>query len=423
MPRSPKVTATLGEDGLWHVWVPVGVRPNGRIRQRHVKRAGRDAAENEAKRILAAVEAGRRVGKHQARLTVLSWMETYLDNIAPERCGEATIYDYRSKLRNWVYPQYGPKPLTTFAVDDLDAIYARMRAAGKAPSHRLKVHRIMSRALDVAKRRGHVEENVAKLMDAPTVAPVRIVALDDDTARAVIESIEATAGRRNRERWSLGFALGLRQGEALGLRWRDDDGTVLVDLDAGVIRVWYQLRRYVYQHGCGGTCGRKRGGSCPQRRGGGLRYVKCKGKSARTIPIPPELIPDFRQLRRRQAIERVLAKVWPAGEAVFTTADGRVIDPRDDYDEWGDILRCAGVGHVKPHIMRHTAATYLLRRGVEQRYVQELLGHADSRTTAGYTQDVNIMLVRAVKKTVLRPKKTKKPKIKGVEKGVLKVVE
>jgi integrase len=216
------------------------------------------------------------------------------------------------------------------------------------------------------------------------VPPVRVVALDDETAHAIIESVEASE-RRNKERWLLGLSLGLRQGEALGLRWRDDDGTLLVDVETGVIHVWYQLRRYVYQHGCGGTCGRKRAGSCPARHGGGLRYVKCKGKSSRTLPIPPELVDDFRRLRKRQAAYRLISTVWPAGEAVFTTSDGRVVDPRDDYDEWLDILRCAGVQRVKPHIMRHTAATYLLRRGVHQRYVQELLGHTDERTTARYT--------------------------------------
>ena len=40
--------------------------------------------------------------------------------------------------------------------------------------------------------------------------------------------LDVAGGRRNSARWALALALGLRQGEALGLRWED------VDLDHGV---------------------------------------------------------------------------------------------------------------------------------------------------------------------------------------------
>ncbi|MDT5040591.1 MAG: hypothetical protein QOE51_1576 [Actinoplanes sp.] len=78
------------------------------------------------------------------------------------------------------------------------------------------MHRVLSHVLEVALRRGLVPRNVAKLMDAPTSKRVEQNALSLADAGAVLK---AAAPRRTKARWSIGLGLGLRQGEALGLRW------------------------------------------------------------------------------------------------------------------------------------------------------------------------------------------------------------
>ena len=49
------------------------------------------------------------------------------------------------------------------------------------------------------------------------------------------------------------------------------------------------------------------------------------------------------------------------------------------------VRRLALDRHVTPHMLRHTAATRLLERGVDIRFVQKLLGHASISTTEIYT--------------------------------------
>jgi site-specific recombinase XerD len=396
LPRRRRPVARQGADGYWHVWVTVGTKANSRPDQRHISRPTQDDAEDAADELLDQVRQTGAAPKAGKKPTVRSWFETYLDTVAPRRCNPNTIDSYRSQLATWVYPTYGALRLERFTPEHLDAIYVAMDRAGKAASSQLKLHSVLRRGLKIAHRRGLVARNVADLVDSPTVDEGKLVALAEAYTDRVLE---VTSRRRNGTRWSVAFALGLRQGEAIGLRW-EVDGQTVVDLDAGVLHVWWQLVRRRWKHGCGATtCGRRRGADCPSRHGGGLMWVKTKGKSRRSIPVPPQLLPAFKAHRAAQRRERLAYPGgWPEHGAVFTEPDGRVLDPREDYDEWVSILREAGVPHRKLHIMRHTAATMLLAQGVDISVVQQLLGHRDIRTTRGYTHVVDELLRDAAAK-------------------------
>ena len=40
--------------------------------------------------------------------------------------------------------------------------------------------------------------------------------------------------------------------------------------------------------------------------------------------------------------------------------------------------------HVHPHLLRHSIAVHLLRRGADIRHIQQFLGHEDLETTKVY---------------------------------------
>lgn len=403
-------------DGRWHGWVTMGVRDDGSPDRRH--RVGKTQAEVTAKvRKLEGQRDAQQVDKPGRKPTVEQWMRTCLEDIWPRELAPNTIQSYGSDVRNWIVPGIGKHRLDRLQAEHLDRLYTKMYAAGKASSHVLKTHRILSRALELAVRRDKVSRNVAKLLDAPGSSDSEIEPLTQAEARRILAAAE---GRRNGARWSVGLALGLRQGEAIGLRWQ------FIDLDGGSVRIWWQLSRQKWRHGCADVAActegkhrrpcpkrcpkaQRRSGrrhtcvpadaprlcpkdcdrhasTCPKRTGGGLVFRRPKGKSKRTVPLPPELVSVLKAHRRRQREERLAAaNVWEDHDLVFCQPNGRPIDPRADWDEWKAILAEAGVRDARVHDGRHTAGTLLIEQGVHVRTVQEILGHSDIRVTQQYT--------------------------------------
>lgn len=376
-----------GADGNYHAWPIVGTKPNGRPDQRHINRASYEEVDDEITRLLAAKRAGT-VTKAGPKPTVAEWLETFLTDIAPRRCSPDTIRQCRAYIKNWVGPTFGIVRVDDLRADQLDALYVKMGNKGRAVSTQANVHGFLSRAMEAARRRGLVEQNVCTLTDAPTEDrdATDIPYFDMDTAKRILGHV---ADRSNGARWSVALALGLRQGEALGLRWE------FVDFGKREIRVWWQLKQRRYVHGCRTPCANKPS-RCPAaliplRAGevqlhGGLILKRPKSKSRRTIPIPGPLLLELEAHKEKQAKAREAAgNLWHDHDLVFATEVGAPFQPNQDWKLWQRILKELKIPAGRVHDLRHTAGTLLLALGVDIRVVQEILGHSDIRMTQRYT--------------------------------------
>jgi integrase len=191
--------------------------------------------------------------------------------------------------------------------------------------------------------------------------------------------LRAAGERRNAARWAIALALGLRQGEVLGLHWPD------VDLEAGILRISTSRARPVYEHGCSSPCGRTPG-HCPRRSQTNDDDGPTKSRAGkRKIGLPAALTELLRAHGREQDRERQIAgSLWSETGRVFTDPIGGAIKPNSDYHAWKALLKRAGVRDARLHDARHTAATVLLVLGVPERTVMGIMGWSTTGMAARY---------------------------------------
>ena len=340
--------------GRWRASIDLGWR-DGRRRRKYLSAPTRAEVLRQLRAATQARDAGVDFADQGRVPTVEEWLTYWLETVAARRVRPSTLHTYRGYVRNRLCPGLGRHRLDRLQPEHVETFYRRLEQEGLRPATVLQVHRILSRALKVAVQRGKVPRNVAVLVDAPSVRRAEVQPLSVEQCRAVLT---AAAGRRNAARWSVALALGLRQGEALGLAWDH------VDLNEGTLAVRQALQR---------------------RPREGLVLVPPKSRAGqRMVALPPQLVDALRRQRAEQAAERDAAdNLWAETGLVFTTVRGKPIDPRGDHREWQLLLQQAGVPEARLHDARHTAATLLLTQGVPARVVMEILGHSQVTLTLG----------------------------------------
>ncbi|MGV9979510.1 tyrosine-type recombinase/integrase [Micromonospora wenchangensis] len=393
MGRKPNGASSiyLGADGSWHGRVTVGVKDDGSPDRRHV-RGKTEAAVIKKVRLLERERDSGTVRKAGQRWTVKTWLTHWVENIAAPAVRENTIAGYRVAVYRHLIPGLGAHRIERLEPEHLERFYRRMQANGSAPATAHQAHRTIRTALNEAVRRGHLAKNPAGLAKSPRLPESEI---EPYSVTEVQRLMAATRGRRNSARWAVALALGLRQGEALGLRWSD------IDLDAGTLAVRRGRQRPRWKHGCGSPCGRKHGGHCPDRRQVRADTAETKSRAGRrSIGLPDELVALLRKHREEQNQERVTAaQLWEGGDWLFATPTGGPVNPRTDYDEWKRLLRLAGLRDGRLHDARHTAATVLLILGVAERAVMGIMGWSNSAMAVRY-QHLTAQVRRDIAKRV-----------------------
>jgi integrase len=215
------------------------------------------------------------------------------------------------------------------------------------------------------------------MVTAPSGRRREIRPLDDEEAARLLAT---AADDRLGILWLTMLALGLRLGEALGLRWED------LDLDVGTVAIHRTLQR---QRG-------ERDGETGRRQGRLVESTPKTEAATAVLPLPIALGEALRRHRAAQNRARLAATFWSDPTMVFTTRVGTPLEPRNVHRAWTALSDRARVRRSRPHDLRHTTATFLLAEGVDLKVIQKTLRHSRYQTTADtYAHVADSLQVRA----------------------------
>jgi len=262
------------------------------------------------------------------------------------------IQTVEAHLRLHLIPYFGDRSIDRITEDDVTRLIVRLRRKGLAAKTIRNIASTLHSLFEVAIRKRWLRENVCSLVDLPPSNPsadIRYLA-QDELIRVIECGIDAESPTRVLERalYLMAAMTGLRQGELLGLRWRD------LDLSAHKVRVRQTFVRAEFK-------GPK------------------SARGSRGVPLASTLETALRELRDSSLFVG-------DDDLVFAhPLTGGPINRHVVRRRFQRACKRAGVRVVRFHDLRHTFGTRVAASGeVSLRTLQEWMGHRDAKTTMIY---------------------------------------
>jgi len=288
------------------------------------------------------------------RVTIAHFLVGWLQVVEP-RLRPSTFTRYRQLAQHQLIPQLGAIRLAKLSPADVARMMAQVQQDGLSPRTAAHCRAVLRAALADAEKWGQVARNVAKLADAPHLAPPQPVVLSPEQVRAVVD---ACANPSLRRLALVAITTGLRQGEQLGLRWED------LDFERRSLSVRMEL----------------------QRIDGTYQLVEPKSAtSRRVVALPDTALTALRAERQTQLeAQRAADRRWhqPIPGLVFTTTTGAPRSGTSLTHLFQDALQRAGLPKLPWKALRAAHGALMLASGADISVVSRKLGHSSVALTS-----------------------------------------
>jgi integrase len=326
-------------DGRWVARVSIHT-PEGRKRKAFYGKTRKEAVEK------MAVWQGK-PETYDTRITVAEWMDSWLAG-AGKSVGEGTRKRYASYVRSVINPRIGGIRLAWLTPEALEDFRDDLLSKGYAPETVKHALGTVSTACGKAARRGLIPKNPVSEVKRPKT-PKKMRPLSEAQVASLLSVV---AGTRWEAVYRLAGTVGLRHGELHALFWTD------LDAERGTLAV----ERSVDTHGA-------------------PRWGRTKTEEEREILLPAPVRECLERHRKMQSKEKLAAKSWEDPRLIFPNQRGGVHRRNSVRRLFKRHLAEAELPDIRFHDLRHTAATLMLRAGVDVATTAAILGHADPAIT------------------------------------------
>ena len=288
-----------------------------------------------------------------ASATLEKFMTWWLESEHRHEVASTTYVRYQQLANFHILPFLGETKLVKLTRHEVNALIDHMVDKGQSLRSAQQARALLSACLNAA-----IEEDLIGANPVGASRKIRLPRFEIEplTAPEATRVIQLAPTVSAKLRLELALYYGLRQGEALGLRWKK------ISFEKGEMNISHQI----------------------QTTGGKRKLVDLKTKSSyRTLPLDEQTIELFRSQKAEVAKRRLAAGHRGVdNDLVFPNATGEPVSSRWDYEQWHRTLDLAGVSKRRLHDARHTCATLLLEQGLDIEVIRYWLGHASIELTS-----------------------------------------
>ena len=314
-------------DGRWEARFTVGRDPGT---GKQIQRSVYGSTQREVRQKLAQAVSDLDKGTYLPpnKITVADWLAEWLTTFCAGKVKPLTYHSYAAIIKNHINPAIGAVELQAVKGTHVQRLYNSMTKAGLSGKTVKNISAVLHKAFSVALMQGIIQANPCDAAELPKAERHEITPLSDEEIPRFLTAIDSSYMRNA---YALCLFAGLREGECLGLSWKQ------VDFQRGRITVNQQLQK--------------------EKTAGGKYYIAPSTKSGkpRTIEPPPIAFEYLRAEKKRQTENRL--KAGPAwgnpDDLVFTDELGRNYAIVSFYKNFKRIAASIGRPDARPHDLRH----------------------------------------------------------------------